>query len=48
MEVYAGQTAPLLFHYESKGLLVDIEGTGTVEEVQQRMFDELDLHLSRR
>nr|WP_255697968.1 adenylate kinase [Tessaracoccus sp. ZS01] len=48
MEVYAGQTAPLLFHYESKGLLVDIEGTGTVEEVQQRMFDELDLHISRR
>lgn len=44
MEVYAGQTAPLLFHYESKGLLVDIEGTGTVDEVRQRMFDGVDAH----
>ena len=32
MEVYAGQTAPLLFHYERQGLLVEIEGTGTVED----------------
>lgn len=46
MEVYAGQTAPLLFHYESKGLLVEIEGTGTVEEVRQRMFDSLAAHLN--
>ena len=38
MEVYAGQTAPLLFHYESHGLLVEVEGTGTVAEVRQRML----------
>lgn len=44
MEVYAGQTAPLLFHYESKGSLVDIDGTGTVDEVRQRMFDAVDAH----
>ena len=44
MEVYAGQTAPLLFHYESKGLLVDIDGTGTVDEVRARMFDMVDAH----
>ncbi|MDO5677713.1 MAG: adenylate kinase [Propionibacteriaceae bacterium] len=48
MEVYAGQTAPLLFHYESKGLLVDLEGTGTVDEVRQRMFDQLDEHIAQR
>lgn len=42
MEVYAGQTAPLLFHYESKRLLVEVEGTGTVEEVRQRMFELVD------
>lgn len=42
MEVYAGQTAPLLMHYEQQGLLVEIDGTGTVEEVQQRMFAALD------
>lgn len=38
MEVYAGQTAPLLFHYESHGLLVEVEGTGTVDEVRERML----------
>ncbi|WP_040284663.1 adenylate kinase [Tessaracoccus massiliensis] len=48
MEVYAGQTAPLLFHYESKGLLVDIEGTGTVDEVRQRMFGQLDDHIKAK
>ena len=42
MEVYAGQTAPLLFYYERHGILVDVDGTGTVEEVQQRMFDAVD------
>lgn len=42
MEVYAGQTAPLLFHYENKRLLVEVEGTGTVEEVRQRMFELVD------
>ena len=42
MEVYAGQTAPLIFHYESKGLLVDVDGTGSVDDVRQRMFDMVD------
>lgn len=42
MEVYAGQTAPLLMHYETLGLLEEVSGTGTVEEVQQRMFEQLD------
>ncbi|RRD45639.1 adenylate kinase [Tessaracoccus sp. OH4464_COT-324] len=42
MEVYAGQTAPLLMHYENLGLLEEVDGTGTVEEVQGRMFDQLD------
>lgn len=42
MEVYAGQTAPLLFHYERDGILADVDGTGSVEEVRQRMFDAVD------
>lgn len=46
MEVYAGQTAPLLSHYESQGLLVDVEGTGTVDEVRERMFQLVDAHTS--
>lgn len=48
MEVYAGQTAPLLFHYENKGLLVDLEGTGTVDAVRERMFRQLDEHIRGR
>ena len=44
MEVYAGQTAPLIYHYENKGMLVDVDGTGTVDEVRQRMFDMVDAH----
>lgn len=46
MEVYAGQTAPLLFHYESQELLVEIDGAGTLDEVQQRMFAAMDEHLA--
>lgn len=46
MEVYAGQTAPLLFHYENKGLLVEVEGTGTVEEVRERMLTAVAEHVS--
>lgn len=42
MEIYAGQTAPLLSYYESHGILVEIDGTGSVDDVQQRMFDALD------
>ena len=44
MEVYAGQTAPLLFHYERQGLIVDVDGTGSVEEVRSRMFASVDDH----
>lgn len=44
MEVYAGQTAPLLFHYERAGILVDVDGTGTVDEVRDRMFSGVDAH----
>lgn len=42
MEVYAGQTAPLLFHYEKQGVLVDVEGTGTVDEVRERMLSAVE------
>jgi adenylate kinase len=42
MEVYAGQTAPLLSYYEDNGLLLEIDGTGSVEGVRERMFDQLD------
>lgn len=46
MEVYAGQTAPLLSYYEDQGMLVEVDGTGTVDEVRERMFEALDAHCS--
>lgn len=42
MEVYAGQTAPLLSHYEEQGVMVEIDGTGSISDVQERMFAALD------
>ena len=48
MEVYAGATMPLIFHYESQGILVEIDGTGTIEDVQRRMFAEVDAHAAAR
>lgn len=47
MEVYAGQTAPLLCHYEGAELLVEVDGTGSLEEVRDRMFAALDQHIAR-
>lgn len=47
MEVYAGQTAPLLCHYEGAELLVEVDGTGSLEEVRERMFAALDQHIAR-
>lgn len=44
MEVYAGQTAPLLFHYEHQGILVEVDGAGTVDDVRERMFSGVDNH----
>lgn len=42
MEVYAGQTAPLLSHYRAQGILVDVEGSGEVEDVRARMLSGVD------
>lgn len=45
MEVYAGETVPILSYYDSIGILIDIEGTGTVEEVRQRMLAAIQARL---
>lgn len=42
-EVYAEQTAPLVDIYRERGLLVEIDGTGAVDEVTKRIFDALDV-----
>ncbi|PID53975.1 MAG: adenylate kinase [Micrococcales bacterium] len=42
MEVYAGQTAPLVQLYTEKGLLVKVDGLGEIDEVSERIFAALD------
>jgi adenylate kinase len=37
LEVYEEQTAPLINLYKSRGLIVEVDGLGTVNEVTQRI-----------
>ena len=41
MEVYERETAPLVGHYRGKGLLREVVGTGTRDEVSQRIAGEI-------
>jgi adenylate kinase len=41
LEVYAEQTEPLTRVYAERGLLVEVDGTGRVDEVTERMLDAL-------
>ena len=42
LQVYADQTAPLLDVYRSRGLLVEVDGLGPIDEVSERVFAALD------
>lgn len=41
-ELYTEQTEPLIEVYRSRGILVELDGMGEVDEVTQRIFDALD------
>ena len=41
-EVYAEQTEPLIGVYRERGLLVEVDGMGEVDEVSQRIFAALE------
>jgi adenylate kinase len=43
-KVYAEQTTPLLTLYSDRGLVVDVDGHGTVDEVSERIWDALAKH----
>ncbi|MEL4505069.1 adenylate kinase [Luteococcus sp. H138] len=47
MEVYAEETAPLLAIYQERGMLVRVDGEGSVDEVAARIFAALDKVASR-
>lgn len=42
MEVYKAETEPLMAIYRERGLLVGVDGVGTVDEVAERIFAALD------
>ncbi|HEX5906228.1 MAG TPA: adenylate kinase [Propionibacteriaceae bacterium] len=48
LQVYAEQTEPLLDVYRSRGLLVEVNGLGEIDEVSERVFAALEAHRERR
>jgi adenylate kinase len=41
---YLDETSPLLETYDARGLLVSVDGLGSVEDVSARVFEALDRH----
>jgi adenylate kinase len=48
LQVYAEQTEPLLEVYRARGLLVEVDGHGEVQEVSERIFAALEARGERR
>jgi adenylate kinase len=42
-EVYSEETQPLIGIYRDRGILIEVDGMGEVDEVTQRVFDALDV-----
>jgi len=42
-EVYTEQTEPLIEVYRDRGILIELDGMGEVDEVTKRIFDALDV-----
>ena len=48
LQVYAEQTEPLLDVYRPRGLLVEVDGLGEIDDVSERVFAALDAHREGR
>ncbi|MDY5585506.1 MAG: adenylate kinase [Arcanobacterium sp.] len=48
IEVYHAKTAPLLELYLARGIVLSVDGTGTIEEVQERLAVELPAFLEKQ
>jgi adenylate kinase len=48
LQVYTEQTEPLLDVYRSRGLLVEVNGLGEIDEVSERVFAALEAHREER
>jgi adenylate kinase len=42
LQVFHAQTAPLIEYYEKRGLLVHVDGVGTLDEVEERIAKALE------
>jgi adenylate kinase len=42
LSLYEEQTTPLIAHYEAEGLLVVVDGLGTMDEVFDRLVAAVD------
>jgi adenylate kinase len=42
LEVYAAETRPLLDYYQRRGILAQIDGIGTPEEIQHKIISALN------
>ncbi len=41
MSVYRAQTAPLVDYYRNRGVLAEVDGLGSIEEVAKRIEEAL-------
>ena len=41
LEVYERETRPLIEYYSNKGILLNIDGSGTEKEVTERIFENI-------
>jgi adenylate kinase len=41
-ELYIEQTEPLIEVYRGRGILIEVDGMGEVEDVTRRIFEALD------
>ena len=47
MDVYHEETAELLDTYRNRGILVEVDGEGSVDEVAERIFEAIDKFANR-
>ena len=40
-DVYWNQTAPIIKHYKKKGILKEVDGLGTIEEITKRIINTI-------
>jgi adenylate kinase len=42
LKIFRDQTEPLIEHYSKKSLVINIDGIGTISEINDRIIDKLN------